>query len=78
MPGITEKDEIASRSFDAQEQDIRGVGFLDGPRGIVILLTCGINQCVTPEDAEALARVIDDRLKQLLPTITMPNPEEPK
>lgn len=78
LPGITEKDEIASRSFDAQEQDIRGVGFLDGPRGIVILLTCGINQCVTAEDAEALARVIDDRLKQLLPTITMPNPEEPK
>ena len=42
LPGITEKDEIASRSFQATENDIRGVGFLDGPRGVVVLITCGV------------------------------------
>jgi len=74
LPGITEKDDLGSRSFTAAEPDIRGVGFLDGPRGIVVLITCGINQCVSEEDSSALARVVYDRLKQLVPTITLPPP----
>ncbi len=35
LPGVQEKDEVASRSFARSENDIRGVGFLDGPRGVV-------------------------------------------
>ena len=68
LPGVNEKDDIASRSFIANENDIRGVGFLDGPRGVVILITCGISQCTSQEDANALARIVYDRLKQLVPT----------
>jgi hypothetical protein len=67
MPSITEKDEIASRSFVASEQDIRGVGFLDGPRGVVVLLTCGTSQCASPEDAVALAAGVYNKLKALVP-----------
>jgi hypothetical protein len=67
LPGITEKDEVASRSFQAQENDIRGVGFLDGPRGVVVLITCGVNQCTTVEDAVSLAQTVYTRLKQLVP-----------
>ena len=68
LPGITEKDDIATRSFVASENDIRGVGLLDAPRGVVVLMTCGANQCVSQEDAMALANTIYTRIKALLPT----------
>lgn len=68
LPGITEKDDVASRSFIATENDIRGVGFLDAPRGIVVLMTCGSNQCISQDDATALSQVIYTRIKALLPT----------
>jgi hypothetical protein len=67
LPGITERDDIANRSFLAAEGDIRGVGFLDGPRGVVVLLTCGQNQCTNPEDANALAKTVYERIKALVP-----------
>jgi hypothetical protein len=66
LPGITEKDDIANRSFVAAEGDIRGIGFLDAPRGVVVLMTCGQNQCTNPDDANVLARIIYDRIKQLV------------
>jgi hypothetical protein len=68
LPGLTEKDDIASRSFVASENEIRGVGFLDAPRGMVVLMTCGSSQCVTQEDATSLAQTIYARVKTLLPT----------
>lgn len=68
LPGITEKDDVASRSFIASENDIRGVGFLDAPRGIVVLMTCGSNQCISQDDATALSQIIYTRIKALLPT----------
>jgi hypothetical protein len=67
LPGITERDDIASRSFVAAENDIRGVGFLDAPRGIVVLLTCGSNQCISQDDATSLAVTLYGRIKSLLP-----------
>ena len=67
LPNTTEKDEVATRSFQASEGDIRGFGLLDAPRGIVVFINCGSNQCTSPDDTTALARVIYDRVKQLLP-----------
>ncbi len=67
LPGVTEKDDVANRSFVANENDIRGVGFLDGPRGIVVLITCGTNQCTGIDDATALANGAYAKLKQLVP-----------
>ncbi len=67
LPGIVEKDDIGSRSFVATEQDIKGVGFLDAPRGIVVLMTCGGSQCSSIDDAVALAQIVFGRVKQLLP-----------
>jgi hypothetical protein len=66
---ITEKDEIASRSFQAIENGIHGVGFLDGPRGVVVLLTCGSAQCSRIEDSVYLATLIYTRVKSALPTV---------
>jgi len=68
LPGITEKDDVASRSFIASETEIRGVGFMDAPRGIVVLLTCGTNQCLSQDDANSMAQTIYGRIKSLLPT----------
>jgi len=68
LPGIVEKDDVASRSFMATENDIRGIGFLDAPRGIVVLMTCGSNQCLSADDAAALAQIVYGRIKSLLPT----------
>ena len=68
LPGTVEKDDIGSRSFVALENDIRGVGFLDAPRGVVVLLTCGTNQCSSADDAIALANIVYGRIKALLPT----------
>lgn len=67
LPGITEKDDVGSRSFVASEGDIRGVGFLDAPRGVVVLITCGANQCNTADDTAYLGRTVYDRIKSLLP-----------
>jgi hypothetical protein len=72
LPGVAEHDEIASRSFRATEGGIKGIGFLDGPRGIVVLLTCGGAQCSSEEDAVALAETIYGRIKQLAPTTGAP------
>ena len=68
LPGIAEKDDIASRSFIATETEIRGIGFLDAPRGVVVLITCGTNQCSSNDDAVAIANVVYGRLKTLIPT----------
>lgn len=68
LPGVTEKDDLGSRSFIANEDTIRGVAFLDGPRGVVVLLTCGTNQCASIEDAQALAGTAFVRLKALVPS----------
>jgi hypothetical protein len=79
LPGIEERNEIASRSFRALEGEIVGIGFLDGPRGLVVLLTCGKSQCASTEDAVALGRGIHDRIKALWPNpsppATQPAPE---
>jgi hypothetical protein len=67
LPNTNETDEIGTRSFLAAEGEIRGLGFLDAARGVVVFLNCGGNQCTAPDDATALGRVIYDRLKALLP-----------
>jgi hypothetical protein len=67
LPNIVEKDEIGSRSFQATENDIRGFGLLDGPRGIVVLITCGVSQCTSADDTTSLATTIYTKLKNLMP-----------
>ena len=47
--------------------DGEGVGFLDAPRGIVILITCGASQCTSVDDAVVLAKNAFDKMKLLLP-----------
>ncbi len=64
---IEERDEIASKSLRAIENDIFGVAFLDGQRGVVVLITCGKSQCPKPEDAVSLGQTIHRRIRELWP-----------
>jgi hypothetical protein len=74
LPNTAETDEVGTRSFGASEGEIRGYGFLDSPRGVVVFINCGTNQCTSPDDTTALARIIYDRIKQLLPMTLGGNP----
>jgi hypothetical protein len=72
LPGVAERDEIASRSFRAVENGTKGVAFLDAPRGMVVLLTCGSTQCSSEDQAVELGHMIHDRIKQLAPDAVAP------
>ena len=74
LPGVDERDEIASRSLRTIEKQINGVAFLDGPRGIVILLTCGSSLCSNSDVAVEMGKLIHERIKQLAPNATAPPP----
>jgi hypothetical protein len=67
LPDVEETDEIASRSLRATENDIYGVGFLDGQRGVVVLITCGKSQCSSVEDVVHLAQIAHRRIKEIWP-----------
>ncbi len=67
LPDVDEKDEIASRSLRAIENDIFGVGFLDGQRGIVVLITCGKSQCSSVEDVVSFGHIAHKRIKEIWP-----------
>lgn len=67
LPGVDERNEIASRSLRARETEIFGVAFLDGQRGIVVLLTCGQSQCSNAEMAVRMAEIMHDNIERLVP-----------
>ena len=67
LPDVDERDEIGSRSLRAIEADIYGVAFLDGQRGLVVLITCGKSQCSSTEDVAVLGKIIHGRIKALWP-----------
>jgi len=67
LPTVDERDEIASKSLRAIENDINGIAFLDGQRGLVVLITCGKSQCPNPEDVVSLGQTIHRRIRELWP-----------
>lgn len=67
LPGADETNEIADRSLRASEGDIRGVAFLDGKRGVVVLITCGASVCKTVDDAVTVAEKAYGRIGELWP-----------
>lgn len=67
LPNVDERNEIANRSLRAREKEIHGAAFLDGQRGIVVLVTCGEAQCSTPEMAVEMASLMYERVQRLVP-----------
>lgn len=67
LPGVDERDDIASKSLRAIENNIYAAAFLDGQRGLVVVVTCGKSQCTTPDKASNLAALIHRRIRDLWP-----------
>ena len=60
----------AARS-SANENDIRGVGFLDGTRGVVVLITCGVEPVhVGRGRGRRSRRRVYGKLKQIVPGVS--------
>ncbi|MFH0899847.1 MAG: hypothetical protein V2A73_04380 [Pseudomonadota bacterium] len=64
LPNAQERNELGDRSLRATsaEGDILAVGFLDGRRGTVVLLTCGVSQCRSHDIVLQISRTVKDRL----------------
>lgn len=67
LPAVQERNELGDRSFRAlsEGKDIFGLGFLDGRRGVVVLMTCGAKQCRSHEVLLNLARTVKERADQI-------------
>ncbi|MEZ4404824.1 MAG: carboxypeptidase-like regulatory domain-containing protein [Kofleriaceae bacterium] len=70
LPGVEERDDIASKSLRALENDINAVVFLDGQRGVVVVLTCGVALCPKGDTVSELAQLIHGRIRDLWPLTT--------
>jgi hypothetical protein len=74
-PEVEEKDEVGDRSLRSREKDIFGVVALDKARGLVVVFTCGVEQCHDHDTAVALMRRMWPRLGRV--TAGRPRPAAP-
>jgi hypothetical protein len=73
LPGVEASGEITSETFVFDSESVRAIAFLDRPKKVGVLLTCGGMQCVDIETALVLARYIHDHLDALA---TAPAPSD--
>ncbi len=67
LPGVVERRDVADRSFLAVEGDIQGYGFMDGRRGLVVLITCGKGQCSKVEHLVSIAEKVFANIEAVVP-----------
>ncbi len=67
LPQVEETTEVADRALRATENAIYGFGFLDRRRSLVVLLTCGRNQCASADTAAQLGIAVHERIQSLWP-----------
>jgi hypothetical protein len=65
LPGAQRTDEIGDASLRARAGDVLGLVFLARGRGVVISLTCGINQCSEPAQLIRLGKLVESHLGDL-------------
>lgn len=68
LPSVIERSDVGDRSFLAVEGDIQGFAYMDGKRGLVVLLTCGKGQCSKIEQLVQLAAKTYENIEAVLPT----------
>jgi hypothetical protein len=61
-PEVEEKDEIGDRSLRSREKEIFGVVALDKAHALVVVFTCGVEQCHDHDTAVALVKRMWPRL----------------
>jgi hypothetical protein len=67
LPSVVERRDIADRSFLAVEGDIQGYAFMDGRRGLVVLITCGKGQCSKVENLIDIAKKVYANVEAVVP-----------
>lgn len=72
LPGVAIRNDVADRSLLATEGAIQGFAFMDGRRGIVVLITCGTGQCTEIDQLVALARKVHENIQAFVPLSTTP------
>lgn len=77
VPNATERNEIADRSLRGHDQRIVAVAALDRARGVVIELTCGLDQCRDADQAAAILQRVMARDVRLGPPPAAPPAEPP-
>ncbi len=67
LPSVVERRDVADRSFLAVEGDIQGYAFMDGRRGLVVLVTCGKGQCSKVEQLVDIAKKVYENIEAVVP-----------
>ena len=67
LPGVSQRSDVADRSFLAVEGDIQGYVFMDGRRALVVLITCGKGQCREIDQLVAIARKVYQNIEAVVP-----------
>lgn len=65
LPGASATDEIGDASVRAQSGDVLGLAFLRRDRGVVVSVTCGVQQCTEPSMILRMAKLIEGHLTAL-------------
>jgi hypothetical protein len=76
VPHAEKKDEVADRSLRGYDGRILAIAALDRAHGVVIELTCGLDQCRDADQAAALLRRVMARADRLGTATTAPVEEE--
>ena len=67
LPSVVERRDVGDRSFLAVEGEIQGYAYMDGKRGLVVLITCGKGQCSKPEQLVKLAEKTYANIEAVMP-----------
>jgi hypothetical protein len=78
LPGAQSKDEIGDASLRAKAGELLGLAFVSRERGVVVSLTCGVNQCTEPSLILRLAKLVESHLADLPPASGAPAPAKPE
>ena len=65
LPGAEARDEMGDASLRAKAGEVLGLAFLSRERGLVVSLTCGVNQCTEASQLLRLAKLIEGHLGEL-------------
>ncbi len=77
LPGAKPADEIGDASLRARSGDVLGLAYLIRERGVVVSVSCGVQQCTDPEMILRIAKLVESRLAELPALPATPAEDKP-
>ncbi|TPV95017.1 MAG: hypothetical protein B7733_11625 [Myxococcales bacterium FL481] len=65
LPGVALSDDVTNETWVADLETVRAVAFVDRPRRVAVLITCGLAQCVDISTTLILAKLAHDNLVRI-------------